>query len=151
MKSWIKFQLCLGLILSANVSHARMAYPCSGYPGSYHTNPDSSVGGFVASSAFVDSTVSISPEASVCERATVIEGAVITDRSVISGKATVRGQVQISGKAKVYGESYIFNQDGEHLVVMDDAQIYGHAFLQGGQVSGTAVISTWVNYGEVSE
>lgn len=135
-----------GLIISIvpSMAYANLNYPCSGVAGSYHTNPDSSVGGFVASTASVDNTVIIHSEASVCDKAVVIEGVTLEDRSVVEGKATVRGKVIVSGNAKVYGEAYVINTNGTDLVVADDARIYGHAFLQGSVVvSGTSEVFGW--------
>lgn len=89
-----------------NVGHT-FVYPCDGAPGTYHTNPDNTEGGFVSGFATVDPTVTISPDASVCDSATVIQGAIISDRAVVSGRAYVSGEVQVAGRAKVYGESTV--------------------------------------------
>lgn len=131
------------LVLLPSLSFAK-SYPCQGMSGSYHTNPDSSVGGFVASTAHVDSTVTITEDAAVCERATVSGNAIISDRAEISGRSSVDGEVIVSGKARVYGEAYLTNPTGEAMLVTDDAKIYGFAFLQGSVVvTGTSEIYGW--------
>ncbi len=137
MRSMSAVQLGLFILAFSFSTYASTKnYPCSGASGTYRTNPDSTVGGFVASTATVDSTVFLDVEASVCERATVIESAKIMGRAEVSGRATVRGKVVIKDKARVYGEAYIINPNGTDLLVEDEAKIYGHAFLQGSVIVG---------------
>lgn len=128
-------KMILILIISLNSSlFAKVHIPCKGLPGTFHTNPDSTIGGFVSSSATVDPTVFIASEASVCERATVIEGARIVDKASVSGTSTVRGNVEVSQNAKVYGDSYVLNLAGSAMVITGSSQVYGRAFLQGSLV-----------------
>ncbi len=44
-------------ILFAGSAIANVNYPCSGAPGAYRTNPDSTPGGYVATSATIDCNV----------------------------------------------------------------------------------------------
>ncbi len=124
---------CISVLLSTSLL-GKVNYPCSGAPGVFYVNPDSTLGGFVASTATVDSTVTISLEAAVCERATVVEGAKVTGRAEISGRATLRGKVNVTDVAKVYGDAYLVNLHGTDLEVRDQARIYGYGFLQGDPV-----------------
>lgn len=131
-------------VLSFTASAADFVYPCQGQSGAFRTNPDNTLGGFVASTASVDATVVISPDATVCGSATVVEGAFITDRAIISGRSTVRGNVQIAGKAAVYGDAYVTNQNGERMLITDNAKIYGQAFINGSVViSGASEVFGW--------
>jgi NDP-sugar pyrophosphorylase family protein len=144
MNSWISIPILLSTLLISNQSMADVVYPCSGQAGTYRTNPDASLGGFVSARAVVDETIFVTPEASICDTATVLEGAVISDRATVGGRATVKGNVLISGKAKVYGEANILNTNGEQLLVMDEAQIYGYAYLKGSVlVAGTSEVYGW--------
>ena len=136
--------IILASFLSITLSAADFIYPCQGQSGTYRTNPDTTLGGFVADTASVDATVVISPDASVCGSATVIEGAYITDRSIIGGRSTVRGNVQIAGKASVYGDAYVTNQNGERMLITDTAKIYGQALINGSVViSGASEVFGW--------
>lgn len=151
-----KISLVLGA-LTLSSSHLLLAfdknYPCSGAPGIYRVNPDSSQGGFVANSATIDSTVFIELEASICDQATVIEGAKVTGRAEISGRATLRGKVHVSGQAKVYGEAYLVNYSGTDLLVQGNAKIYGNSFLQGSVVvADSSEVYGWgkvINFAQV--
>jgi len=137
MRSKSAVHLGLFILVFSFSSHSSPKnYPCSGAPGTYRTNPDSSAGGFVASTATIDASVFLDVEASICERATVIEGAKIMGRAEISGRTTVHGKVMVQDRARVYGEAYIINPKGTDLLVKDDAKIYGHAFLQGSVIVG---------------
>ena len=139
-----KVLLGLSPLLFVSISSANVNYPCSGAPGAFHTNPDQSIGGFVAKSAFVDATVKMETETSVCDRATVLEGVQLLGRASVSGKATVRGDVVISDEAEVFGEAYIINPAGGTLFVKENAKIYGHGFLQGSVVVGnTSEVFGW--------
>ena len=139
-----KVLLGLAPILFSNFSVANVNYPCSGAPGVFHTNPDQSIGGFVAKTAIVDATVKMEPETSVCDRAVVLEGVQLLGRSSISGKATVRGDVIVSDEAEIFGEAYVINAGGGLLSVKENAKIYGHGFLQGSVVVGnTSEIFGW--------
>lgn len=141
-------------VLLPTISHATIKnYPCSGAPGAHITNPDGSIGGYVALTATVDSTIYLDSNASVCERSTVIEGAKILGQAEISGRATVRGKVIIEDRARVYGEAYIVNMSGTDLIVRDDAKIYGHGFLQGSVlIANNSEIFGWskiIDYAQV--
>lgn len=144
MLSWTKVPIIFGAVLFSSLSHSKMIYPCNGAAGTFRTNPDNTVGGFVASTATVDASIYLTPESQICERATVIEGVKLNDRSKVSGKATVRGKVLIAGRAEIFGESYIVNPAGDDLIINENAKIYGNAFLQGSVViSGSSEIFGW--------
>lgn len=106
--------------------------PCEGAPGAFYTNPDQSRGGFVASSASVEALATLAPETQVCEYASLRGAVKLIDRAVISGRASLRGNIAVSGGAKVFGDANLINSDvGGDLLVLDDAKVYGSAYLNG--------------------
>ena len=67
--------------------------PCGGAEGSYHTNPDGSQGGFVASTAFAAPTAYIGPNAAVCGKAQAL------------GEKRIDDHVEIYEKYRVYSRA----------------------------------------------
>lgn len=144
MNSLFKVHIGLCCLLLSSFSNAKVHYPCSGVPGAYRANPDTTPGGFVASTATVDATIFVGPEASICERSTVIEGAKILDEAVISGTATVRGKVQVGQTSKIFGDAYLMNLGGDSMFISGSAKVYGRAFLQGSIiVSDSSEVHGW--------
>lgn len=62
---------------------------CAGAPGAYHTNPDSSAGGFVAATAYVAPEVFLSADSQVCDSASVRGEARIVTSSIIRNFASI--------------------------------------------------------------
>lgn len=87
-------------------------------PAHRHRNPDRSLGGWVAETAFVAPTALVVPEARIYQQAQVL------DRARVSGKARVSGDAQLSGEAHVFGS----------------ACVYGVARVRKGRITGAARI-----------
>jgi hypothetical protein len=108
------------------------AYSCKSGSGSNHTNPDNSLGGFVAKTAKVEAGAIVAPNAQVCDQALVKAGAKILDKAVIGGRAQINNSVEVSGTAQVMGEAR----------VSGNVKINGNAVIVGSpQISGTTQIS----------
>lgn len=140
--------LILSLFLSFS-AHATLAgYPCDGVPGAWRANPDSSPGGFVATSATVEPAVIIGADATVCEYAKLYGNVVLEDRAKVSGRATVSGNVFIKNTAEVFGDAQLINLGGgSSLVIEGESLVGGNAILNGtvtvrdsSQVFGNATI-----------
>ena len=84
-------------------------------PAAQHTNPDGSVGGWVAATASVAATAWVSDNAQVYGDARVYGAA------RVSGTARVYGTAQVSGDARVYGIAQVY----------DAARVYGTARVFG--------------------
>lgn len=99
-------------------------------------------GGFVATSASVEALATLSPEVQICDFAVLKRAVKVLDRAIVSGRANLAGNIAISGDAKVDGDANLINSDfGGDMLVMDDAQIYGNAYLNGNIiVSGSSRI-----------
>lgn len=102
-----------------------------------HRNPDGSLGGWVAESAYVAPTVNMSPDARVYGKATVWDNAHIMDHAVVRGSALIYGDAIISGTARVEDEANVYGNarilDNAHLggrcVVFDSATVDGNAYI----------------------
>lgn len=139
----MRFSLAVALPLFFSAyAHAFNNYPCDGAPGAYRTNPDSSAGGFVATSATVESTVVMSVGSSVCDYAKLNGKVVLQDTAIVRGRATVKGNVQIKQEAVVEGDVQITNTDTAPVsVISENARIYGSATLMGSvSVQGTSEV-----------
>lgn len=73
-----------------------------------HINPDGSLGGLVADTAFIEETVTIEHSASVFGHAVVMDNAVIADRAKVFGEAFICDNVHVFGDAKIYGDAFLF-------------------------------------------
>ena len=81
--------MALCLLTSPVFAISNKTRPCEGAPGSFRTNPVSSLGGFVASTATVGPLPTLSPETQVCQFA-VLKGAVkVMDRAIVSGRTSL--------------------------------------------------------------
>jgi carbonic anhydrase/acetyltransferase-like protein (isoleucine patch superfamily) len=120
-------------------------------PASRHRNPDRSLGGWVAESAYVLPDVYLGPNAKVFGEAEVSGNVRVLGNAEIFGRASVSSSrietpddgVTISGNARVSGNAQIY----ENAQIYDNAQVSGNAEISGGsiygeaQISGTAYIS----------
>ncbi len=102
--------LCVSLL----VSKISFGASCEGAIGKSHTNPDASIGGFVAETAKATSTVFLDASSSVCEQSQVQGNAKVISSSVIKGRALVEGNSSIvsstiKGSAKVFGGAEVVN------------------------------------------
>lgn len=79
------------LIFSFNI----LAAPCDGAAGKNHTNPNGSIGGFVANTATVSRTVTIDTLSEVC------------DLAKISGNAQIKGKTEILGSTEISGNAIV--------------------------------------------
>ena len=77
-------------------------------PAHRHVNPDGSVGGWVADTAYVSPTASIGPDVWVCDTARVFGEAelrghvMVEEDSIVSGRAVLLDDVRVSG-GRVFG------------------------------------------------
>ncbi len=127
--------LLLSMFLSFS-AHATLAgYPCDGVPGTWRTNPDSSPGGFVASSAIVEPAVVIGVDATVCEYAKIYGNVVLEDRAKVTGRATVSGNVLIKNTAEVFGDAQLLNIGGGSSMVLEGESLVGGNAILNGTVS----------------
>lgn len=99
-------------------------------PAHRHINPDGTVGGwvadtaFVASSAYVGQYAKVYGKAHVCGHARIDEcaqvygSACVFDEAEIRGHTRVFGQAQVCGNARLYGHSEVSNstriKSGDH-------------------------------------
>ncbi len=95
-------------------------------PAHRHINPDGSVGGWVANTAFVENTATVGYDA------LVFGNAVVRDNAVIAEAVKVYDDAQVYGEAKVFGSVYIFGFASVYgqAVLCDDARVYGYAQVQ---------------------
>lgn len=101
-------------------------------PAHRHRNPDGSIGGWVANTAYV------APTAWVGENARVFGDSVIFDKARVSGEAQIFGNARVSGEARVSGDAQIFGK----ARVSGEAQVYGKAVIYGeAVVNDTAVVN----------
>lgn len=89
---------------------------CAGAPGAIHTNPDSSPGGFVATTAYVAPTVFLYSGSEVCQTAKVL------------------GSVSFSGVSRILNAAQIESGVG-NTVYIEDAIVRGNAFVGLGTIS----------------
>lgn len=102
------------LIISFCFSFTALGALCDGKSGKPHTNPDNSIGGFVADTAKVSTTSFIDPSSSVCDQVQVIGSVRVMGDSILSEKAILEGRSLIeksfiSGSARISGSSVISN------------------------------------------
>ena len=92
-----------------------------------HKNPDGSLGGWVADTAFVEVGVHVGPDVMVYGQAKV------WDNAVLSGKTRVFGQAVISGSAKISDEAWVIDQ----AIVTNQAELSGDILVFGqARISG---------------
>jgi carbonic anhydrase/acetyltransferase-like protein (isoleucine patch superfamily) len=115
-----------------------------------HTNPDGSVGGWVADTAEVAKTVHVGENAQVYDRAKVLgqarlldkaevfEDAIVSDNAEISGHADIRGDARVWDQAKVSGYAYVHGDAkvSGHALVADNTTVHGNAVVSGNAVVG---------------
>jgi len=87
----MKFILALSFFISTSV----LANPCNGAVGAFHTNPDSSIGGFVAATATAAPTAYIGMNSEVCQTAKVLGSAVVLGTSRILQSARIEDSATI--------------------------------------------------------
>jgi len=90
-------------------------------PAYRHTNPDGSIGGWVAETALVEPTVYIAPDAQVFEYASVKGNAKILHESYVCEFATVQDSAVVDDYSMVCGNSFIH----------DDAYVGGQSIIAG--------------------
>lgn len=131
---------------------------------SRHTNPDGSLGGWVADSAHVDATAVLGPDARVHGNARVfgtgrVEGAAqvydnarVGDDALITGTARVCGNAsvsdaEVSGGAIVKGRAHV----SHGAVVTENAKVTGEGKVRAGRVAGHVVVKdrAWVTGAEI--
>ncbi len=100
-------------------------------PAQQHQNPDGSLGGWVADTAYVAPTAYLGPDAVVYGNAWVMDNARVSGRAYIFGYARVFDNARIHGEVFVYGHARIF----DYAQVLDNAEVYDNA-----EVSGNAKI-----------
>lgn len=106
-----------------------------GVPMHQHTNPDGSVGGWVAQTAHVDPTVFLGKDVVVSGSAKVLDHAVLVGSVKVYDHAIVSGYARLSGEAKVCGHSRVRDQ----AVVRERALLSGRAEVSfAGEVYGDA-------------
>lgn len=97
-------------------------------PAYRHTNPDGSLGGWVAETALVEETCHLDPKtevfeyASVKDSARILEEAIICEFGEITGKAVVDDYSMVCGNAKIGGYAYV----GGNSIVAGDTKIGGY-------------------------
>ena len=100
-------------------------------PAHHHTNPDGSVGGWVATTATVAATATVGPNAQV------YGSAQIGNNARISGNAQISSSAQVSGKAWVFGSAQVFG----NARVCGKARVCGSARIyDSAQISSSARI-----------
>lgn len=126
---------------------------------SRHTNPDGSIGGWVADTAHVDDTAHLAADArvygnarvfgdgqvrdaaQVYDNARVGDGGVVSDRAHVYGNAHVTAST-VTGVARVLGSAQI----SHGAVITDGAKVTGEAKVRGGRVAGRVTVKdrAWV-------
>ena len=96
-------------------------------PAHRHTNPDGTVGGWVAETAKVENTAWISGDTQVYGNALVYGDARISGNALVHGNAWVYGNAWVSGDTQVYGDARVYGnaQVYGNALVYGDAQVYG--------------------------
>ena len=111
---------------------------------SRHMNPDGSVGGWVATSAYVAASVHVGYDARVYGRANVADGVRIINEASVYGNANVSGLVRIREHARVYGNSVVSGNAlimGSSARVQGSCSVYGNATIRdGAQVDQNATV-----------
>jgi hypothetical protein len=99
-------------------------------PAHRHRNPDGSLGGWVADTAFVEKTATVGHSALVFGNAVVNGKSVITDTAKIYDEAFVCDNARIYGKAKIYGDAFIFGSlnINQNVDLLDDKKIKYESF-----------------------
>ena len=118
-------------------------------PAHRHQNPDGTLGGWVADTAyaahtaFVGGMAQVFGEAEVRDYAKVCGNAKVFDKAKVFNSAAVMERAEISGEAKVYGMSEVSG----HARVTGRAEVYGTATVGGfAYVTGEAKVydEAWV-------
>jgi len=90
-----------------------------------HVNPDGSLGGWVATTAFVGPEVFIAPGASVYGRGCIEGSARILDEAEVRDTARVRGEAEISGHASITGNAIVQGRARIHGVFLTPIAVIG--------------------------
>lgn len=100
-------------------------------PAHQHWNPDGSLGGWVADTAFVGKKAFVGPEAQVFGSADVVGRARIEDRAQVYDEAKVKDRARVSGNAKVFGNASVFDSAilDSNVQVYEWAWVFEHAWL----------------------
>lgn len=119
-----------------------------------HQNPDGSVGGWVAATAYCAHTVVVGPNACVLGYANVSGYANILDYAKICGRATIMGNTIVSGNAIIKGHSTISGNAivGGNARIEREARIFGHAIVIDATIGGRARIfgNAKINTGRIN-
>jgi UDP-3-O-[3-hydroxymyristoyl] glucosamine N-acyltransferase len=114
-------------------------------PANRHKNPDGSLGGWVADTAFVCSGVHVGLDVMVFERAKVF------DSVVLSGKTKVFGQAEVSGNVKISDEAWVFDQAvvTDQVDLSGEVWVFGHALIsRNAKISGNTRVGGIARVGE---
>ena len=119
-------------------------------PAHRHTNPDGSIGGWVADTATVAKTAYVGENAEVSGSARVFDNARVSNNAKVYDRAWVFDNAEVFGGSQVYGNAWVFGNAriyGNAEVfggsqVYDRAWVFGNARIYGNaQVSGNAWVS----------
>jgi hypothetical protein len=109
--------------------------------GTFHINPDGSIGGFVASTALAEANVTISADSEVCDQAKVVGGSHILFGSRVEASAVVSEVSVVSQGALIGGSAVIYGD----TLVSHGATINGLAVVHASTIAGNVLISDSVN------
>lgn len=115
--------------------------PRSDMQGAFHQNPDGSVGGWVASTAYVAPTAFVGPNAVVLDSAMVLDQARILDGAIVRENATVSGHGEVSGSAIVEGRAVITDNARvrDRSMVWLNAHVSENATIEGRALVGSRI------------
>ena len=117
---------------------------CKSGAGSNHTNPDNTLGGFVAKTAKVEPGATVAVNAQVCEFAQVKAGAKILGNAIVGGRAQVQSGVEISGSVIIEGSPLISGSTkiSSLAKVTGNSKIHNAIICQASQIENFDVIDS---------
>lgn len=104
-----------------------------------HINPDGSIGGWVAETAFVEETAYIGKNAAIFGRAVVSDNAIVTDNAKIFDEAFVCDNAKIYGNARINGDAFIFL----NLNINKDVDLLADEDIEYESFDANALLSTY--------
>ncbi len=120
-----------------------------------HTNPDGTIGGWVATKTRISPNATIGKfarvgrgcmildYAQILGSARILAGAMIVDSATIKDAATVSGEVIVGGFAQIYDRAKI----RDHVQVRGNAIVCGDTAISGGiEVGGYAILRNMADY-----
>ena len=119
-------------------------------PAHRHRNPDGSVGGWVAETAYVDPTAYVGPDARVDGSAQVGGSAWVNGSARVNGSAWVGGSAWVNGSARVDGDAWVGGSawvSGDAWVGGSDQILYGRHGGYDWTAYPTADGGWWIRYG----